>query len=168
MAVAAGCASPASQLRVDQPGTSGRQREMHLVSDWSYFALGDQRDRYLLLFPLPGATGGDEQFALYLRAAKGRGPRGAGVLLPEAPRFDGFFIQMRGERKGLTNLMSGLMEVKGVALTGERRRRIELQAQCEDGTILNGTCLVSEERFRVRDFEDRRAADVAALDGQAP
>lgn len=165
---ATGCAAPAANLRVEQPSPTSRQREMQLVSDWGYFTHGEPRDRYLLLFPLPGATGGDEQFVLYVRAATGQGERGCGPLLPAAPRFDGFFIQTRGDRPGLTNFMSGIVAVKGGAFGGKNRRRLELQIQCEDGTVLMGKSKVEYDRFRLRDFEDRHLGDIAVLDGSGP
>ena len=96
------------------------------------------------------------------------GARGAGLLLPTEPRFDGFFIQTRGDRKGLTAIASGLMEVKGIAFGGKSRRQIEVQIQCEDGTVLTGESKVTHDRFRVRDFEDRHGGDIAGLDGVDP
>ncbi len=147
-----GCAGR-SQLYVLQPQLAGRERELRLLSEqviWSDEAGGE---RLIAEFPLPGAATGDCMYLLYLR-----------VLEQDAPGADarsrGFFLQTRGRNAGLAFLVKGYV---GVKRRGDATEW-SVDAECEDGSRLNGVLTARRDHHAVRRFErETHAADVREM-----
>lgn len=161
----AGC-GPKAVLNVTQPTQPPPINQLKLESNWASFDAGE-RDRYLLSFPLPGAVSGDRVFFVYLDATPDR--EHMAVSPPtdgNAPASGaaGFFLQMRGHNAGLSKLKEGKLEVSPMALTGDQKRRIEVWAECEDGTVISGRATAKRAPLEIRDFvEDAHAVEVRAL-----
>ena len=157
--LAAGCA-PRAGIVVVQPNLTGSQRELHLTSNETHWAEGEQGGRVLIEFPLPGARTGKATYLLYLRL-----PRAV-----ESKKKDhdvkpcGFFIQTRGEYAGLTDLATGTLSIR------KRNRQscqLELNVTCDDGTRIEGKLMAKRDEHSVDHFEKQsRPADVQNLMNQ--
>lgn len=159
-----GCAS-GGQLAVEQRQLSGPEQHLDLVASTAQFDLdSDGVVRYCLAFPLPGARSG-RQFLLYLRTPASAGSSEMGQSLPDGRRVAGFFIQVSGRHKGLTEIAGGRIETADASTA---RRRIRLDLRCSDGTVLTGEFVAERDALALRDFEQReRPGDVLALLGLA-
>ena len=136
---------------------------MDLHSRWAIFDDRPQGTRYLFSFPLPGATSGDKHYHLFLQTAGDKGVFAAGPGNPQAKRCYGFFIQLKGPGAGLTELKLAAMTVKD----GKETRHVDLQAVFDDGSRINGSFRASRDRFAMRRFAKRYAADIEALNAAA-
>lgn len=162
--LSAGC-SPKGRITLHQPHAPPAQQRLHLSSGWAFTNLTGETREVLLDFPLPGRKEGPRDFRFYLQmpAASGvhtlsRGDEGAAR---------GFFIQEVGRLRGKTDLVRGTVRVRS-APTAPRLLRIDLDAECDDGTRVTGTATVMASGEELRSFTRRYAADVAALRAAQP
>jgi len=156
-----GCGPPA-ELHLIQPHLPVWQKHIHLSSQDAYWSPGEQMDRVLLEFPLPGATSGRPTYILYLRLPSGiEEPT---VAENPSPTARGFLIQTRGDYAGLALITKGKIKVKGTSKSSKAKRKLEFEFDCEDGSRLLGKAQAKRNDWYIQRFEtQRRAADVEAL-----
>lgn len=162
MVAASGCA-PAGRMMLGQSHLAGYQHQVQLESDHVYWSASDETCRVLAEFPLPGARTGHPTYLLYLRmpaAAK----TASLAAVADSDQACGFLIQTRGEYAGLTRIVDGNVEVRAPLVPGTSKRRIRIDAKCEDGTQLAGEFNATHDDYQVGHFENRqRPADVQNL-----
>jgi hypothetical protein len=153
-----------SQPAAPRPG----QREVKLNGGWLYYAPAGNRCRYLLGFPLPGATNGPRAFVIYLAAPNRTGalaaqpaaPSTAPTETPADEAVHGFLIQELGQLAGKTEFVSGSVTVRAVWLARDRRR-LAFDLRCADNTHIGGEVEVREVQSELSMFERQFAADIA-------
>jgi hypothetical protein len=160
LAVAAGCTRQ-NTVVLHQPFAPPPQQRLVLRSSWLFSAIQDERSRYLLAFPLPGATSGPRDFLLYLTLPNGPGTYCVAADGDDAAR--GFLVQAVGRLKGKTEFVGGQVRVDDVWLASGQRQ-IELDVHCADGTHITGQTRVRAADGELRAFERRYAADIAQLE----
>jgi hypothetical protein len=149
-----------ADLVLHQPSAPPGQRELKLSSQWAFHAGADDRQSYLLAFPLPGVKDGPRDFLLYLSAPAGEGRF---LVAPESPDgVRGFMIQVVGELRGKATLASGQVRISRPWLQ-PNRIRLDLAVYCEDGTEITGQAPTQFASTELKTFERRYAADVALL-----
>jgi hypothetical protein len=159
---AAGC-EPQTRVCLLQPSLPGRQAEVDLSSELAYYACEAEVDRYLVEFPLPGATVGRPMYLLYFRLPADTGDRERRYSPAD---LGGFLIQTRGRYAGLVSLTGGTIQITSA---GDRTRRLVVDVYGEDGMRLHGKVRAVRNEGELRRFEQqRRPGDVQALlSGQA-
>jgi hypothetical protein len=160
LSVVAGCA-PQNTVVLHQPFAPPPQQRLALRSSWQFSAAQDHYCRYLLAYPLPGASTGPRDFLLYLTL-----PNGAGTYYVAADGDEGargFLVQAVGRLKGKAEFVGGQVRVDDVWLASGQRQ-IDLDVHCEDGTHITGRARVREADGELRVFERRYAADIAQLE----
>lgn len=159
----AGCTRP-TEITVVQSHLATAEQRMVLTTDAAWFA-GDGKTAALLLqLPLPGATRG-RNFCLYLRMADREGEQTIAAPLPGGGFVGGYFVQLRGRRRGLTEIVSGRVALetrdgKGVSGT--------LALTCGDGSKINGRFAARHDARTVRAYEQGSGDAQNLLRGQAP
>lgn len=157
-----GC-GPSTDIRLVQPQLTGRQGDLHLMSEQVHWAAGEGVERVLAEFPLPGATTGRIVYLLYLRLPAGE--KEPTVSAREPPTVRGFFIQTRGKYAGKASVVGGKVVVRGASQSSNATRQLDLELTCEDGTRIAGRLQARRDDYQVRYFEVyRRPADVQALE----
>jgi hypothetical protein len=152
-----GCANP-SGLRLEQPGLSGPQQRLELVSEQVYWTGDGPVYRLLAEVPLPGAGTGRAAYLLYLRVTSNSDTKG-GTSGPVEVR--GFLIQTRGTQAGLTPLVeAGVVEER----PGEKTWKLRVDLVFEDSSRLTGHLIARRADWKLTRFETRsHTADVQAL-----
>lgn len=155
----AGC-TRTTTITLNQPFAPHAQQSLRLESRWAFSDARDGRAQYLLAFPLPGAEAGPRDFLVYVDAPDRSAEIAIAADEPAAAR--GFLIQAVGELRGRTAFSGGRLRRSDVLLQ-PRRKRLELDFTCADGTRIFGTAFVEHSTYELGAFESRYAADVATL-----
>lgn len=153
-----GCRSVAD-VTIVQPFAPPAQRTLELRDGTRGYDLrGDDRMVALLAFPLPGARDGPDDFVIYLDL-----PRAVGEWRVGGDTgVRGFLIQATGALRGKTTFASGSVTLKSPLLGGQKRT-LALEVQTADGATIRGRIAIRPDSIAVREFEQRRSGDVAAL-----
>jgi hypothetical protein len=158
-----GCESTGNIWLV-QPRLTGWQRELKLNSEQVRWARagGEDVERILAEFPLPGARTGRPTYLLYLRLPAGRQQVS---FEPEAsPSGQGFLIQTRGEFAGMVRAIGGSIEIRGKSSADQINRRLGVDLTFEDDSHFVGEIEAFRDDYFVSRFENkRRPGDVAIL-----
>jgi hypothetical protein len=154
----AGCARPGSGLRLEQPGLTGPQQRLDLVTEQLYWSGEGPVYRLLAEVPLPGAGTGRPAFMLYLRVTADARGKGA-ELSPVEVR--GFLIQTRGAQAGLTPVVEA--GVGGERPSG-KNWKLDVDLKFEDSSRLSGELTARRADWKLTHFETRgHTADVQGL-----
>ena len=154
---AAGC-EPQTRVCLFQPGLPGRQAEVDLSSELAYWTGDSEVERYLVEFPLPGATVGRPMYLLYFRLPADKGDRERQYNPAD---LGGFLIQTRGRYAGLVSLTGGTIRITSAS---DRTRRLDVDVYGEDGMRVRGRVRAVRDEGEIRWFEQhRRPGDVQAL-----
>jgi hypothetical protein len=158
-----GCQSTGNVWLV-QPRLTGWQREVKLQSEQVRWARagGEDIERVLAEFPLPGARTGRPTYLLYLRM-----PAGTAQVSFEpgaSPHGRAFLIQTRGEFAGLARAVGGSVELRGKSSADQIKRHYRLDLRFEDDSHVVGEVEAVRDDYFVSRFETkRRPGDVATL-----
>lgn len=150
-----GCASR-EKVWLVQPRLTGWQRELKLQSEQVRWARdgGEDVERVLAEFPLPGARTGRPTYLLYLRLPAGMEQVS---LEPEARvPAGGFLIQTRGEFAGLARVTGGFVQLRDSASKDDLNRRYLIDLSFEDDSHLIGEIEAIRDDYFVSQFETRR------------
>ncbi len=157
--VPAGC-STTRDIVLYQPTAPRAQRRIELTGGHYAFAGDAGRRRFVLDFPLPGSRSGPSDFRLFLSAPA------LDEMTPISPGDEaagrGFLLQTIGLRRGKTVFTGGYVRVRSLWLTQDTVR-LDLEIDCADDTRISGSVFVKARPETVRAFEQRYAADIAAL-----
>jgi hypothetical protein len=154
-----GCA-PRNSMLVRQDSAPPSQQRIKLASDWGYYDLSEGRLNCLLAFPLPASRAGPRDFLLYLSLPEAEGQHAVDPSADSAAR--GFFIQQKGLLRGIAYLSGGRATVRGVWLQ-PGRKRIDLELECDDATLLNGSATLEAAPSELEAFGRRYVHDIARL-----
>src|SRR5262245_50093823 len=149
-----------AELRQARAATQA-ERQLPLDSREACFHLEDGRAVYLFDLPLPGATAAP-QYRLYLRLADSTGRHTIGTSLEHGGFEAGFLIHLKGRGAGLTECVSGTIDVDPPHLGHGNQRAGELSLRFADGSHLTGRFTADNNSDRVLRYE-RDSAEVQAL-----
>lgn len=152
-----GC-EPIAQLHLLQPRlASRREADMRLSSEQATWAGDGDWERFLVEFPLPGASGGNPAYLLYLLVPAGEPePPVGGKGLSAA---QGCLIQTGATRTSQLIVVGGQVGISGSGQARDACRRVRLDLNCDDGSLMSGTIIARRDDWPIQLFETRRYPD---------
>jgi hypothetical protein len=111
---------------------------------------GENSQRYLMQFPLPGASTGKPRYILYIQMPANMGRYAfSGDTFEKLP-VHAFILQTRGENAGIERMLSGGLEVNA-GLGNTRTMTFEFLG--EDHSLIRGHCQASKSQWQLEKFE---------------